>query len=209
MIVDLTARLTLNPDRLVPSLKRIHDELTLGSMSGELRVLAADFEAATGLSVVRRDGMELFEFVMRRGLLMGGADLNDYFEAEIMDHLLHNTAIFTTPTAVFLALFTTATSDAEGGTEVANSNGYARKSVATNGAEWSGAGSGASENNNDIDFAAASGGNWGTVTHIAVVSSGTYGAADWFFHGALTASKVINDGDTARVNAGDLDLAVA
>ncbi len=94
---------------------------------------------------------------------------------------------------------------------MANTNAYARKSVSTSGGtEFTAiAAGGETHNDNEIAFAAASGGNWGTVTHFAVVDSGTWGAGDFLLHGALTASKVVNDGDVFRFTATSLSVTLA
>lgn len=124
---------------------------------------------------------------------------SDYLEAALLDHIF-NTPAFGQP-ATFAALFTTATTDAGGGTEVANLNGYARVQVNVNGGAsptWTLAavdGIGFKvENLQAIDFAAAAGGAWGTITHVAIVDNGAYGAGNFLYHGALNASVVINDG---------------
>ena len=137
------------------------------------------------------------------------ADLSDFLENELLDHVLKGLT-YAVPATVALALFTTATTDAGGGTEVANSNGYARLEVeGGTGRTFSVASGGTMDNDQEWAFAAASGGNWGTITHVAIVDSTTHGAGNFLFHGALTASKVIDDGDTFKFAAGDLDVTLA
>ena len=136
-------------------------------------------------------------------------DFSDHLENELLDHILKGLT-YAAPATVALALFTTATNDAGGGTEVANSNGYARLEVeGATGRTFSAAAAGTTDNDQDWDFAAASGGNWGTVSHMAIVDSTTHGGGNFLFHGALTASKAINDGDIARFPAGDLDVTLS
>jgi len=55
-----------------------------------------------------------------------------------------------------------------------------------------------------IEFAAATN-DWGTMTHFALFSGSTSGASV-LAHGALTASKAVDNGDTARFTAGSLDI---
>jgi hypothetical protein len=137
------------------------------------------------------------------------ADLSDYLENELLDHILKGLA-FTVPATVALALFTTATTDAGGGTEVADANGYARLEIeGATGRTFSVAAGGTMDNDQEWPFAPASGGSWGTITHVAIVDSLTWGAGNFLFHGALAVSKVIDDGDTFKFAVGDLDVTLA
>ena len=82
-------------------------------------------------------------------------------------------------------------------------NGYARKDVANNATEFPAATGRQQTNANQIDFAAASGGNWGLVTHVAVNSavSGT----DWRDIGDEKVPRVqVNDTDQVFIPAGQL-----
>jgi hypothetical protein len=117
---------------------------------------------------------------------------SDYQEANVLTGTLR-TAAFTKPPGIFVALFTSATSDDGSGTEVAG-NGYARAQHGPADASWSAPGAGGSSANiGDVQFADPSGGNWGTITHFALYDSVSGG--NMLYHGALTASKVVNDGD--------------
>lgn len=122
--------------------------------------------------------------------------MTNFLELELLDHAL-GVASYTAPSSVFLALFTTAPSDAGGGTEVSG-NGYARQETA-----FDVAATGATANA-ALETFAASGGNWGTITHFAIFDAVTTG--NMLFWGALTASKVIDDGDTLEFIAGAVDI---
>jgi hypothetical protein len=126
------------------------------------------------------------------------AGLSDYLENELLDHIVGKTA-YTMPT-VYVGLYTSAPSDAGGGTEVSGGS-YARKSTA--GADWATASGGATSNANAITFVTASG-SWGTVTHFGLFDASTSG--NLLAWGALGASKAIGSGDTASFAAGDLDI---
>lgn len=133
-------------------------------------------------------------------------DFSDYLEDELLDHILKGLA-FTAPVTVGLALFTAATDDDGSGTEVADASAYARLEVeGATGRTFSVAASGTTDNDQDWDFAAASGGDWGTVGWLAIVDSITWGAGDFLFHGAVTSAKAVDDGDIARFSAGNLDV---
>ena len=125
--------------------------------------------------------------------------MSDYLEDAILNHVFRNTAL-TSPTTVYAALFTTATTDAGGGTEVSG-GGYARQ-ASTFGAPSSGT----ITNSADIDFGTASA-SWGTITHSAIYDALTVG--NMLVHGALTASKTVNNGDGFKFAIGNYDITAA
>jgi len=127
------------------------------------------------------------------------AEFADFMENKIIDHMLRNQA-YTPPSTVYVALFTSATNDAGGGTEVSGGS-YARQAVTL-----SAASGGASENSADITFPTATA-DWGTITHVALMDALTGG--NMLMHSPLDASKAVNNGDTFKINAGDLDVTVA
>jgi hypothetical protein len=127
------------------------------------------------------------------------SSFSNYTENLLLNWLL-TTNSATRPTAWYVGLFTAAPSDAGGGTEVTG-NGYAR--VATGTISVSGTDTTAT-NAAAIEFAAASGGNWGTVTHAAIFDASTSG--NMLAWAALTTSRTINDGDVFRIPAGSLTV---
>ena len=129
------------------------------------------------------------------------AALSDYAEKLLLDFLM-TTGSATRPTNWYVALYTGAPSDSGGGTEVSGS-GYARKSVTFSAAASPG---GTTSNTNEVSFT-ASGGNYGTVTHMGIFDASSSGNLLW--HGALTASKTVADGDTLTFAAGNIDLTMA
>ena len=132
---------------------------------------------------------------------------SDYLENAILSHVLRNTAYSSPGTNVWIALYTSATTDTGGGTEVTGGS-YARVRVQGTGA-WDAPSNGATANTSDITFTQASA-NWGTVTDVAVKDSSTStGTNEHLYHGTLTSSKVVNNGDTFKFNAGDLDITEA
>jgi hypothetical protein len=141
------------------------------------------------------------------------AAASDYLEGQIRAHIFR-TASFTKPSVLSIALCTAATTDAQTGatiTEVANANGYARQTLNPLDANWTAASStdGLSDNASAITFPAATGSAWGTVTHVAICDSATWGAGNMLFHGALTTSKVVNVGDVFSFAIGALDVSIA
>tara|TARA_R110000772_G_scaffold5454_1_gene19451 strand:- start:1650 stop:2063 length:414 start_codon:yes stop_codon:yes gene_type:complete len=130
--------------------------------------------------------------------------LSDYMEQEILDALL-NVGVFPTAITSYVALFTTATTDAGGGTEVTNANAYARTATGSF-TSTVGLTTGAVANLAEIAFPQCTTATWGTVTHIAIVDSNTHGAGNFLFHGALTTSKLVDVNDTFKIAIGDLDI---
>lgn len=129
------------------------------------------------------------------------AALSDYAEKLLLDWAM-TTGSATRPTAWYVALYTAAPSDSGGGTEV-STGGYARQSVTFGAASSPG---GTTSNTNTVSFT-ASGANYGTVTHIGIFDNSSGGNLLW--HGAMTASKTINDGDTLEFSIGNIDLTLA
>jgi hypothetical protein len=126
------------------------------------------------------------------------AEFTDYLENKIIDHMLRNQA-YTPPSTVYVALFTGATDDTGGGTEVSGGS-YARQAVTLGAASG-----GASSNTADITFPQATAA-WGTITHVALMDAETGG--NMLMHSPLDESKTVNNGDTFKINAGDLDVTV-
>lgn len=129
------------------------------------------------------------------------AALSDHAEKLLLDWLMTSGSA-TRPTAWYVALYTAAPSDSGGGTELTG-NGYSRQSVAFDAATSPG---GTTSNSGDVTFT-ASGGDWGTVTHIGIHDADSGGNLLW--HGAMTTSKTIADGDTLQFSTGNIDLTIA
>lgn len=127
------------------------------------------------------------------------SSFSDYTENLVLNWLF-TTNSATRPTAWYVGLFTAAPSDTGGGTEVSG-NGYAR--VATGTISVSGTDTLAT-NAAAIEFSAASGGNWGTITHAAIFDASSSG--NMLAWAQLTTSRTINDGDVFRIPAGSLDI---
>ena len=136
------------------------------------------------------------------------ANLSDYLEAELIKHVFR-TGTFTKPSTIYIALCTTAPTDASTGSTIVEPSGgsYARIQVGPADGSWSAPGAGGlTDNVGVIQFATATG-SWGTVTHVAVCDAVTGGNV--LFHGVLASSRTINVGDSFKFNAGELDAAFA
>lgn len=141
--------------------------------------------------------------------------MSDYLENKLVDLLFRGQA-FSAP-ACYIGLFTAAPSDSGGGTEVSGGS-YARVNTSAGLTTWAGtqsAGSttassgtgGQTSNNGAITFPAPSA-NWGSITHFGIFDAASGG--NLLFHGALTASKTVNNGDPApSFTSGSLTVTLA
>lgn len=120
------------------------------------------------------------------------AALSDYLENALINGVLRNST-YTPPTTVYLALFTTPTTDAGGGTEVTG-GGYARGAI-TFGAPTGGV----SYNTNTVSFTNMP---VATVTHLAIMDAATGG--NMLFHGALTTQRTTALADSITFAPGAL-----
>jgi hypothetical protein len=125
--------------------------------------------------------------------------MSDYLENAILNAVLRNTA-YTSPSQVYIALFTSDPTDAGTGTEVTG-GGYARQQITFNAPS-----NGQVTNSADILFPVATA-SWGTVTHIGIYDASTGG--NLLFHGALTTSKTISTDDQLKIAAGDITITLA
>lgn len=127
------------------------------------------------------------------------SSFSDYTENLVLTYLF-TTGSATRPTAWYVGLFTAAPSDTGGGTEVTG-NAYARVVTGT----ISGSGTATTFSNAAaIEFAAASGGNWGTIGWAGIFDASTSG--NLLAWAPLTTSRVINDGDVFRIPATSLTI---
>jgi hypothetical protein len=127
------------------------------------------------------------------------SSFSDYTENLVLTWLFTGSSA-TRPTAWYVGLFTAAPSDTGGGTEVSG-NAYARVVTGT----ISGTGTATTFSNAAaIEFAAASGGNWGTIGWAGIFDASTSG--NLLAWAPLTTSRVINDGDVFRIPATSLTI---
>lgn len=125
------------------------------------------------------------------------SSVTDYLEDATLNHVFRNTPL-TSPSAVYLGLFTVAPTDAGGGTEVAG-NGYAREAVTY------GAPSGGAIANTTAATFTASGGAFGEIVAIGVFDAATGG--NMLYWDTITPATM-NDTDTLNFEAGDLRLSL-
>ena len=119
---------------------------------------------------------------------------------------LKATAFGTAPTGTYLALFTTAPTDAytsgsPTGMEVAGS-AYARQAITWSGITPTAGSYDSMSNSAAITFPTASGGNWGTVVDVGIFDAVSGG--NLLYYGLLSASQVVNNGNTVTFPIGSL-----
>jgi hypothetical protein len=127
------------------------------------------------------------------------AEMSNYLENALINATLRNTS-YTSPTTVYVGLYTSDPTDANTGTEVSGGS-YARTSV-TFGAPSNGA----STNNAAVEFPQATG-SWGTVGWIGILDASTSG--NLLYHTALDVSKTIDTGDIFKIATGSLSVTLA
>ena len=149
-------------------------------------------------------------------------DMSDYMEDQLV-LAIFRTGSLTAITTLALALLTTDPDDddtgvfgSETGVEVPNTNGYDRvgenvpvgTTIDPDNGNWTATagGDGQTDNATALTFPAASGGNWGTVTAVAILTSQTYNTAEMLFWSGLTIDQPINDGATAEFAIGALTV---
>ena len=122
---------------------------------------------------------------------------SDFLEDAVLNHVLRGVAFPSLAGSVYVALHTADPADTGAGAE-ASGGSYARVAVTRGTGAWSAPSnaSGAQRVTNSaaITFPAPTG-NWGTITHVGIWDAATTG--NLLYRGALTSSRVVNNGDQA------------
>jgi hypothetical protein len=129
------------------------------------------------------------------------AEMSNYLEVALLNATLNGTS-YTSPTDVYLALFTSDPTDAGTGTEVSGGN-YSRQTLSF--ATASGT-SGSIATDAACEFPQATG-NWGTVGWIGIYDAATSG--NLMYHTALDVAKAIDTGDIFKISSGSLTVTLA
>jgi hypothetical protein len=125
------------------------------------------------------------------------ASMTDYLEDAVRGHVLLADP-YTAPAAVYLALFTTATSDAGGGTEVSGGS-YARQVV-----DFDPGATAVAVSSADVTFTAMPGVTVGWAAIMDAASGGNV-----LLHGALSAPKTVAAAADLVFPAGDITATFA
>lgn len=132
--------------------------------------------------------------------------MTDFLEQKIGDSLLGDTA-WTIP-ATYISLLTAAAGESTAGTEVPNAGAYARllcNNDSTTSPYWSAYTAGTYDNVQDLTFVTATA-SWGIVSDFKIADSGTWGGGNDLIYGVLSSSKTVDNNDTFKFAAGDLDV---
>jgi hypothetical protein len=127
------------------------------------------------------------------------AEMSTYLEDALINATLRNTS-YTSPSVVYLGLYTSDPTDADTGTEVSGGS-YARQAI-TFGAPSNGV----TTNTAAIEFPQATA-TWGTVGWIGIEDALTGG--NLLYHSPLDASKTIASGDIFKIAIGSLSVTLA
>ncbi len=127
------------------------------------------------------------------------AEMSNYLENALINATLRNTS-YTSPTTVYVGLYTSDPTDANTGTEVSGGS-YARTAV-TFGAPSNGA----SLNDAAVEFPQATA-TWGTVAYIGILDAATSG--NLLYHTILDSSKTIETGDIFKIAIGSLSVTLS
>ena len=130
--------------------------------------------------------------------------LSDFMENKLLDHLAN--VAFTPAASIFVALCTADPTDAGTGasmSEVANANAYARAAVT-----FGAAASRRVVQSGAVTFPQATG-PWGTISHWALVSTGTHGAGDMYAYGSFTTPFAPVNGNTPTIPSGELEVEIS
>jgi hypothetical protein len=124
------------------------------------------------------------------------AEFSDYLEDKVLDHVLRNVS-YSSPTTVFVGLYTSNPTDTNSGTEVTGGS-YARQSLSVTAASG-----GIVTSSADVTFPQCTA-LWGSVGFIGILDAVTSG--NLLMHTALTTAKTIDVGDILKITSGNLTV---
>ena len=111
------------------------------------------------------------------------AEMSNFLENALINATLRNTS-YTSPTTVYVGLYTTDPGEGNTGTEVSGGS-YARVSVS-----FGAPSNGVSTNSASVTFPTATG-TWGTVTHIGILDALTGGNLLYYTHRWMRLSRLL------------------
>jgi len=126
---------------------------------------------------------------------------SDFLENKILDHI-YGGPDYVRPATLYVALYTSAPTDAGGGTEVAG-GAYARAAVTNNATNFPAAAAGSKTNGTVITYAQASAA-WGSIVAFGIFDALTGG--NLIVHNLLPSPKPTAINDTLSLPIGSLTL---
>lgn len=127
------------------------------------------------------------------------AEMSNYLENALINATLRNTS-YTSPTTIYVALFTSDPTDAGSGTEVSGGS-YARTAVT-----FAAPSNGVSLSNADCTFPQCTS-TWGTVGWIGLMDALTSG--NLLYHTPLDSAKTIETQDIFKISSGNLSVTLS
>jgi hypothetical protein len=120
----------------------------------------------------------------------------DYLEANLINHVLRGIA-YPVPVSIWVALFTTAPTEAGGGIEVSGGS-YARQQ-----ALWTAPAGGSTTNTADVIVPVATA-NWGVITSFALLDAVV--AGNMLYYANLNAPRNVQINDLVKFPTGQLQV---
>jgi hypothetical protein len=127
-----------------------------------------------------------------------------YLRKKLGDHSIGK-ASFTMPTTVYLALFTADPTDAGTLTNEATGTGYGRIAITSLFGTFDTT-TGIATNSSDVDFGVPAG-NWGFITHAAILDASTAGNM-LYFEALPTGRSVVTGGRRVMFSAGQIQIQI-
>lgn len=122
--------------------------------------------------------------------------LSNFLEGALVAHIFGG-ATYTPPAGIYVALFTDDPAEGGTGTEVSG-NAYVRKQFTFTTLNST------ASNASTVEWPAATGAGWGTITHVALYDAVSGG--NLLFYGALTTPRTVSTGDIFRIVSGELEI---
>lgn len=129
------------------------------------------------------------------------AGKSDYLENKVLNYIFNGGA-FSAPATVYVGLYTSAPTDAGGGTEVSGGS-YARVAITCNTTNFPTTTTGVIRNAVAQNFAQASAA-WGTVVAFGIFDALTGG--NLLYWGTISPSKTVASGDTLSIAINNLEI---
>lgn len=130
------------------------------------------------------------------------AGFSDYLENEVLDHLFTDIGLSAGFATVFMTLHS-ADPGETGASEISASDSSQLVIQVTRNTDWNSASSGLTDNANAFTW---SGMPSATVTHVGMWDNSAGAARNFLMGGSLSATAILNSGDTFEIAAGDLDI---
>lgn len=127
---------------------------------------------------------------------------SNYLENEILDHIFTDVGFSAGVATIFLSLHS-ADPGETGASEISASGGGPLRITATRNTDWNSASTGLTDNANALTW---SGMPSATVTHVGMWDDSAGASENFLMGGSLSATAVLNSGDTFEIAAGDLDI---